>query len=243
MTQDSIVNLDVLILCGGFGTRLREEHKGSPKAMVEIHGHPFLDILIQYVSSFGFRRFILCTGFKSEEIEQYFCKKNDGNTYVISKEQKALGTGGGIKNAEACILSSPFIVLNGDSICRIDLKDFVKFHEARNAAASMTLATIDNVQDYGSVCINDKQEVERFNEKSNQIKGPGSVNAGIYLFEKRIMQKLAAKEKISLEHEVLPLLIGQRLFGFSTEARLFDIGTPARLELLRSHILTTGQIR
>ena len=235
MTQDSIVNLDVLILCGGFGTRLKEIEKGRPKPMVEVHGHPFLDILIQYVSSHGFRRFILCTGFKSEVIEQYFSEKNDGNTYVISKEQEALGTGGGIKNAETCILSSPFMVLNGDSICRINLKDFIKFHEVNKATASVVLATVDDVRGYGSVAINDKHEIEGFDEKSNLIKGPGPVNAGIYLFEKNIMNEIPTKQKISLEYELLPLLIGQRLFGFTTEERLFDIGTPARLELLRSH--------
>ncbi len=235
MTQDSIVNLDVLILCGGFGTRLKEIEKGRPKPMVEVHGHPFLDILIQYVSSHGFRRFILCTGFKGEVIEQYFSEKNDGNTYVISKEQEALGTGGGIKNAETCILSSPFMVLNGDSICRINLKDFIKFHEVNKATASVVLATVDDVRGYGSVAINDKHEIEGFDEKTNLIRGPGLVNAGIYLFEKNIMNEIPTNQKNSLEYELLPLLIGQRLFGFTTEERLFDIGTPARLELLRSH--------
>ena len=235
MTQDSIVNLDVLILCGGFGTRLKEIEKGRPKPMVEVHGHPFLDILIQYVSSHGFRRFILCTGFKSEVIEQYFSEKNDGNTYVISKEQEALGTGGGIKNAETCALSSPFMVLNGDSICRINLKDFIEFHEVNKATASVVLATVDDVRGYGSVAINDEHVIEGFDEKSNLISGPGPVNAGIYLFEKNIMNEIPTKQKISLEYELLPLLIGQRLFGFTTKERLFDIGTPARLELLRSH--------
>tara|TARA_B100000315_G_scaffold254741_1_gene296453 strand:+ start:262 stop:972 length:711 start_codon:yes stop_codon:yes gene_type:complete len=235
MEQDRIANLDVLILCGGFGTRLKEVDKGRPKPMVEIHGCPFLDILIQYVSSFGLRRFILCTGFKSEVIEQHFYKKNDGNTYIVSKEQEALGTGGGIKNAEASILSFPFMVLNGDSICRINLKNFVEFHKSNNASASMALAAIGDVRGYGSVIVDDRREIKRFNEKSNQIMGPGLVNAGIYLFEKKIMKKLAAKQKISLEYEVLPLLVGQKLFGFATEERLFDIGTPARLELLRRH--------
>ena len=235
MEQDRVANIDVLILCGGFGTRLKEVDKGRPKPMVEIHGHPFLDVLIQYVSSFGFRRFILCTGFKSEVIEQHFYKKNDGNTYIVSKEQEALGTGGGIKNAEASILSFPFMVLNGDSICRINLKDFVEFHEVNNATASMVLATVDDVRDYGSVTISDKHEIDGFDEKSNLTSGPGSVNAGIYLFEKKILNEIAKQQKISLEHEVLPLLIGQRLFGFASEERLFDIGTPARLELLRSH--------
>ena len=98
MEQNRISQINVLILCGGFGTRLKGVCKVTPKSMVEIHGRPFLDILIQYVSSFGFRRFVLCTGFKSEAIEQYFNEKSDGNTYIISKEPEPLGTGGGIQN-------------------------------------------------------------------------------------------------------------------------------------------------
>ena len=127
------------------------------------------------------------------------------------------------------------MVLNGDSICRINLKDFIEFHEVNKATASVVLATVDDVRGYGSVAINDKHEIEGFDEKTNLIRGPGLVNAGIYLFEKNIMNEIPTKQKISLEYELLPLLIGQRLFGFTTEERLFDIGTPARLELLRSH--------
>ena len=194
-----------------------------------------MDILIQYISSFGFRRFILCTGFKGEVIKQYFHEKNDGNTYVISKEEEALGTGGGVKNAEACILSSPVMVLNGDSFCRVNLQEFVKSHDLYNASASMVVAEIDDVQEYGSVVINDKGEINAFNEKTDAITGGGFINAGIYLFERKIFQQFLTKRKASLEHEVLPSMVGHSLFGFITEEQLFDIGTPERLELLRNH--------
>jgi|TARA_B100001964_G_scaffold232145_1_gene287600 NDP-sugar pyrophosphorylase family protein len=236
MEQKRIASLDILILCGGFGTRLKEAYKDGPKPMVEIHGRPFLDILIQYVSSFGFRRFILCTGFKSEVVEEYFHNKNDSNTYIISKEPEALGTGGGIKNAEPFILGSPFMVLNGDSICRVNLKEFVEFHESRNASASLTLTEINDMKEYGAVTINNKQEVNGFKEKSTQTITPGLVNAGVYLFEKKLLSKLAVQRKVSLEHEVLPFMIGQGIFGFVTEQNLYDIGTPKKLELLRNHL-------
>ena len=159
MEQDDISNLDVLILCGGFGKRLKEIGQNCPKPMVEVNGRPFLEILIEHISSFGFRRFILCTGFKSGIIEQYYYKKNDGNTYVISKESEPLGTAGGIKNAEAHILSSSFIVFNGDSICQANLKEFSEFHKFHNASASITITTIDDVREYGSVVVGDKLEI------------------------------------------------------------------------------------
>jgi D-glycero-alpha-D-manno-heptose 1-phosphate guanylyltransferase len=235
MEQEHKANLDVLILCGGLGTRLKKSGHNGPKPMVEINGRPFLDILIEYISSFGFRRFILCAGFKSEIIENYFCKKNDENTYVISSENKPLGTAGGIKNAEAHILSSSFIVLNGDSFCQSNLKEFAEFHYSSNASASITITTVDDVNEYGSVIVNEKQEIAGFKEKTNQISGRGLVNAGIYIFRKKILNIFSPERKISLENEILPSLVGQGLFGFITKQKLFDIGTPERLELLRHH--------
>ena len=108
MKQDEFSNLDVLILCGGFGKRLKSISQDIPKPMVNINGRPFLEFLIEHLSSFGFKRFILCTGFKSDVIEQYFKNKNDGNNYIFSKEDFPLGTGGSVKNAEPYISNSKF---------------------------------------------------------------------------------------------------------------------------------------
>ena len=181
----------------------------------------------------------MCAGFKSEVIEQYFQKKNDDNTYILSKEDEPLGTGGGIKKAESFILGSTFIVLNGDSICRANLNDFFEFHESNNASVSMAVTTIDDVSEYGSVVINDRSEINGFKEKSDHIKGQGLINAGIYLFKKPILDQIPSGQNISLEKEVLPSMIGQKFYGFKTPERLFDIGTPQRLEILRSHIKLT----
>ena len=128
------------------------------------------------------------------------------------------------------------MVLNGDSICRVNLKKFVEFHESRNASASLTLTEINDMKEYGAVTINNKQEVNGFKEKSTQTITPGLVNAGVYLFEKKLLSKLAVQRKVSLEHEVLPSMIGQGIFGFVTEQNLYDIGTPKKLELLRNHL-------
>ena len=115
------------------------------------------------------------------------------------------------------------------------MKEFAEFHNSHNASASITITTIDDVREYGSVVVSDKLEITGFNEKSDQITGQGLVNAGIYIFEKKILNKFSAEKKISLEYEVLPSMIRQGLFGFITEEKLFDIGTPERLELLRNH--------
>ena len=103
----------------------------------------------------------------------------------------------------------------------------------------MAITNIENVNEYGSITINDSLEVDRFKEKSVHFKGRGLVNAGIYLFKKPILDQIPSGQNISLEKEVLPSMIGQKFYGFKTTERLFDIGTPQRLEILRSHIKLT----
>ena len=85
MSEIKIEEIDTVILCGGLGTRLKDLTKDLPKPMVDIHGQPFLDILINYASSFGLKRFILCSGYKAEVISKYYSKKNDGIEYVFEK--------------------------------------------------------------------------------------------------------------------------------------------------------------
>ena len=86
--------IDVVILCGGVGARLGAEMEGRPKPMVDINGKPFLDILIEYVSSFGFNRFILCTGYKSKFIEDYYRKKKNHRAVYDFRGKKAIGDWG-----------------------------------------------------------------------------------------------------------------------------------------------------
>ena len=78
-----------------------------------------------------------------------------------------------------------------------------------------------------------------FKEKSDRFKGQGNVNAGIYLFEKPILGQIPSGKNISVEKDVFPSMIGKNFYGFKTTERLFDIGTPQRLEILRSHIKLT----
>ena len=86
--------IDVVLLCGGFGTRLKTVVHDRPKPMAEINDRPFLDILIDYVSDYGFKRFILCTGHKGDVIRKYYEAKNTQKIFLFSEEKEPLGTGG-----------------------------------------------------------------------------------------------------------------------------------------------------
>ena len=242
MQDIKIEDVDTVILCGGLGTRLKDVAKDLPKPMVDIQGKPFLDIIIDYIASFGFRRFILCSGYKADVIAEYYKKKNDGLEYVLSEEDAPLGTGGAVVQARNLIGSKVFLGLNGDSFCKVDLEKFLEFHLKKKANVSIALTSIDDPQDYGSIDLNENQEITRFNEKCSDSSGPGLINTGIYLFNRRSMDSFPSNKKLSLEYNVFPSFVDKGLHGYMDSAQLYDIGTPQRLDILRKIIQCDGEI-
>src|SRR5436190_1505274 len=120
--------IDVAILCGGLGKRLRPTIGESPKVMAQVNGQPFLDLVLDYLYGQGSRRVILLTGYKAEVIEQYYRQNSRQLTIEFSREMKPLGTGGALKQAQGLIKSDPFILMNGDSFCKLDYRAFLDFH-------------------------------------------------------------------------------------------------------------------
>ena len=228
--------VDVIILCGGLGTRLQSVLKDKPKPMADFNDRPFLELLIDYVGSFGFQRFILCTGHKGGLIQDYFENKIDGKSYIISQESSPLGTAGAIKYAEPQINSNVFLVMNGDSFCEIDLISFLRFHSSKEALVSVALASMEDTSDYGGVTMGENDKIINFDEKKN-TSSSGWVNAGVYAFNKTILGRIPEDKKISLEQDLFPAMVDNGLFGFPSESQLLDIGTPERLERARQLLI------
>jgi len=233
-------NIDVVILCGGLGTRLNSVVDDRPKSMVEINDRPFLDILVDYVARYGFTRFILCTGYKRGFIRRYYESKSSGLMFLISEESEPLGTAGAIKHAESCIKSDIFLVLNGDSLCEIDLEDFLKFHIGKRALASIALTTLKSPGDYGVIELDGDHKVIRFSEKV-LVDSNGLVNTGMYLFGRKILGEIPPGEKRSLEYDIFPKILNKGVYGYVTEKKFVDIGTPERLEMAKNYFSGVNQ--
>jgi len=157
--------LDVAILCGGLGKRLRSETKGGQKTMVSFDDKPFLDILLEYLKGQGFARIVLCTGYHADDVEKYYQENNLGLEIVFSREEEPLGTGGAIKNAKAQIHSENFLVLNGDCFCALDYKEFVDFHFQRNAKTTLALSKLKEKKDFGTISVGSDDRIISFREK------------------------------------------------------------------------------
>lgn len=225
---ENLNKIDVVILCGGLGKRLRSAVSDRPKVLAEISEKTFLDILIDDLLKYGFNNIILCVGYLKEQIKDHFNYDKDFNI-TFSEEEVPLGTGGALKNARPFIKSDLFMVLNGDSICKINFHDFYDFHVRKKATLSMALVRTRAAQDFGSVVLDGSQRITSFTEKvasSNEC----LINAGIYLMQKDIFSFMPDKKHFSLEYDFFPKLIEDKCYGFIADSELIDIGTPERYE-------------
>lgn len=221
---------DVFILCGGFGKRLGAITRKQPKPLLSVCGEVFLARLLRYLSSFGMKRFILGVGYKGHLIEGYFREHKD-RSYAThcSFESRPLDTGGAVKNARRLITTRSFLVLNGDSYCRIDYRKLLRFHRRKKALVTMVLVKSGKPREYGAVSLDRSGAVMGFQEKVLFAKAAW-VSAGIYVFDKKVFSLMPSACRFSLEKDFFPRLAGHRFFGYTTRCRFIDIGTPSRLK-------------
>jgi len=222
-----INTIDAVILCGGKGERLKSVTGDVPKVMVPISNRPFLDIVIDHLQNQGIKRFILCTGYNAHIVENYYRENNRGLIFEFSREDKPLGTGGAVKKAKSLIKANSFLVFNGDTFCAIDYGELLHFHQKQLALASMVGAKVKDNKDFGTLFLDDNNSIVSFHEKNSNITGE-YINAGIYYFNKEILSLFPKEESFSLEYDFFPKLIGNRFYGFLTNEKFYDIGTPER---------------
>jgi len=224
-----------LILCGGLGTRLKPVVPDRPKGLAIVSGRPFLDLLTSELVGEGFRRLILCVGHGSDQIIDHFRGRSEAQ-FVFSEEPRPLGTGGAVRLALPHVNSVPFVVVNGDSFCRVRYADLLVSHERKAALATVVVTLPSERVDVGAVELAADQRVLRFTEKPAEIGAAWQlINAGIYVIEPRLIESAPLNVPRSLERDILPRAIDKRgCYGFPVDGPLVDIGTPERYEAAQS---------
>jgi D-glycero-alpha-D-manno-heptose 1-phosphate guanylyltransferase len=224
--------LQAVILAGGLGTRLRQIVNDRPKPLAEICGKAFLEYQIEFLKKYHVKDIILCIGYLGEKIEEHFLEGSAYGVFITySKERDLLGTGGALRNARD-LLGERFFVLNGDTLFMINLFEMEKFHEQNLADATIALTKVKDQSRYGSVTLEKNTFNNRigsriigFSEKS--CSSGSTVNAGIYLIEKKLFPWEDLPTTFSLESNFLPSIIQTSIvLGFVDEHAYFvDIGT------------------
>lgn len=213
--------MEIIILAGGFGTRLRDVVNDVPKSMASINGQLFLEYLLDYISQFNINNIILSVGYKQEIIKSYFGNKYKNITINYSCEDNPLGTGGAIKQALKYVSNSKVIVLNGDTLFNIDLDLF--YNLDNNSHITLAVKKMENFNRYGSLDIKDNKVIS-FNEK--EYTKSGFINAGIYLIYTNIFNNISA-EKFSFEEF---LQKQNNISSYISDSYFIDIGVPLDYE-------------
>ncbi len=210
--------MKVVILCGGLGTRLREETEFRPKPMVSIGSKPILWHIMKAYAHYGYMDFILALGYKGEMIKEYFYNyevlNNDFTIELGNKEgikvhsnnpekewrvtladtgNKAL-KGARLKRVEKYIDDDQFMLTYGDGIANVDIEDLLGFHKRHGKLATIT--AINPASRFGELKIKGNQ-VESFSEKPKN--GNGLINGGFFVFNKGIFNYLSEEENCDLE--------------------------------------------
>ena len=224
-----ISDLNVIILAGGLGLRLRSLFPNIPKPLILIQDKPFIFYILDHLNSLNIENITISTGFLSLKIKDTIGDKYKNLKICYSNEVKPMGTGGAIKLVKFKKVNKLCLVLNGDSYIKFNLKKLINNHRKYNSKVSIILNKVINRSRFGSVTINDNHEITSFIEKNNSRQG-GYVNAGVYLFNPEIINKMPSKTPFSLELDFFPKLIGHGLNGIKCKRKFIDIGTPSSLK-------------
>tara|TARA_Y100000310_G_scaffold345466_1_gene465313 strand:- start:24158 stop:24868 length:711 start_codon:yes stop_codon:yes gene_type:complete len=190
-------NIPVVILCGGRGTRLREQTEFMPKPLVEIGNKPILWHIMKIYSSHGYNNFIICLGYKGDMIKDYF--NGIGENWKVTLVDTGLDTttGGRIKKIEPHIKTDHFMCTYGDGVADIDIKEVMNFHLSKGKMATVT--GVHPHSKYGVLEFDKDNIVFHFTEKPLL---ESWVNGGFFIFNREIFDFI--KENLPLEQDVLP---------------------------------------
>ncbi len=217
--------MKIVILCGGLGTRLREETEFKPKPMVEIGGRPILWHIMKIYAHYGFNDFVLCLGYKGEIIKQFFNnyeilnddftialgKKNqielhsshseDGWKVTLAETGDKTLKGARIKKVAKYIDGEEFMLTYGDGVANINIRSLLEFHRSHGKLA--TLTGINPASRFGELKING-DKVESFCEKPEDV--PGLISGGFFVFSRKILDYLTEDDTCDLETGALERL-------------------------------------
>jgi D-glycero-alpha-D-manno-heptose 1-phosphate guanylyltransferase len=217
---------EAIILAGGLGTRLQGVVKDLPKPMAPVNGRPFLTYILDYLIEYHYTRVVLSVGYLHEKIEEFFGTQYKSLEIDYAVETEPLGTGGGILFAFSKCVTDNVLVINGDTMFKVDLDEFEHFHQEKSSLLSIVLREVEDVARYGSVVIGGNGLITLFSEKLASI-GRGFINGGIYLIDRKLFDKYPQPQKFSFEKDLMTKYYTQEMFyGMPSDGYFIDIGIP-----------------
>jgi mannose-1-phosphate guanylyltransferase len=222
--------LKALILAGGLGTRLRPLTFTRPKHLLPIANRPHIEHIFDLLVEHGVKEVVLLTSYLAETFDHTVrTAEARGIVLEVTHEEEPLGTAGAIKNAESLLREEAFLVFNGDILTDADLTSITGWHRDKSAEATIVLSPVENPSAFGVVPTDEGGRVLGFIEKPPRDEAPTNlINAGIYVFEPSVLERIPSGEIWSAERQLFPGLVdeGAALYATAIDSYWMDVGTP-----------------
>lgn len=216
--------VEVIILAGGLGTRLRSAIGEVPKPMAPVDGKPFLHYQLLWLESYGVDKVVLSIGYKAGMITDHFGQKFNGISIEYAIEKEPLGTGGAILYAMRKTGGDRVLIVNGDTWFPVDIGRLVEEHESAAARLTIALKKMTNFSRYGTVEL-EGNRIVGFREK--QEMSVGLINGGIYLMNRSFVENSVNMKKFSFEKDILEKRVETgAIAGVVFDVPFIDIGVP-----------------
>lgn len=230
----TVAGMNVVILAGGFGTRLRELVPDVPKPMAMVAGRPFLELLLTSLADKGFRRAVLSLGHMANVISQHFGSSFQDMDLFYEVEQKPLGTGGAICAALNRCDGHAALVLNGDTFLDFEVSALHKFWASSHRPIIVGRA-VDDTARFGRLNVTGDRLIG-FAEKG--ASGSGIINTGHYILPTNIFDGYSSVPPFSFESDFLTQHIQKLEFQlFLTQGQFIDIGVPEDYQRAQTELL------
>lgn len=244
--------MKVVLLAGGYGTRISEESQFKPKPMIEIGGKPILWHIMKEYSYYGFNEFIICAGYKQHVIKEWFADyflHNSDITFDFTKGKNDMiihdqhcepwkvtavdtglntMTGGRIKRIQSYIGGKPFLMTYGDGVCDVNIKELVEFHKSHGKIATLTAVMLE--QQKGVLDIGGDNAVHSFREKSANDSAP--INAGYMVLNPDIFNYIKGDETVFERESLVKLANNGQLMSYKHKGFWQCMDTKRELNLL-----------
>lgn len=217
-----------IVMAGGKGTRLRPITYSIPKPLVPIAGYPCIEYTIESFYRAGIKDIIITTGYKFESlISGVLQLKHQDQNMLFSVEKEPAGTAGSVKLVEKFI-DDTIVVGSGDILADFDISDVVRFHRKQKAKLTIVLSEVEDTSQMGIVELKDNR-IQRFLEKpSPEETFSNIVNAGIYVIEPEMLEKIPYGEPYDFGKQLFPKLLseGEEIHGYIGKGTWIDTGRP-----------------
>jgi len=229
-----------MVLCAGYGTRLKQYTQNTPKPMLLLGGKPLLEYTIEHLSGYGIDNIIINLNYLADQITSYF---SDGSRWGVnisySYEESLLGTAGAVKKVEDLLQDDDFLVIYGDVISNQDYGDFIDFHKSKKDAVASII--VHKRAGSNSLVEMDRQHritefVER-PESSRNDPDKNWVNSGLYGFNIKILDYIPQGIFCDFPRDIFPELVAEgSIFGYKLKGYRCSVDSPERYEKVQDDL-------